>query len=77
MMGGFDNLESLKLKVKYVTEKRLAGIMWWALDMDDFSGEFCGQGRYPLISSTWNILNPGHGGQNPTSSGDMDRGDGQ
>lgn len=25
--------------------------MVWALDMDDFTGSFCGQGRYPLIKT--------------------------
>lgn len=25
--------------------------MVWALDMDDFAGSFCGQGRYPLIKT--------------------------
>ena len=26
--------------------------MWWAMDLDDFSGAVCGQGQYPLISGT-------------------------
>lgn len=25
--------------------------MVWALDMDDFAGFFCNQGRYPLIKA--------------------------
>ncbi len=25
------------------------GWMFWALDLDDFSGSFCGQGVYPLL----------------------------
>ena len=25
--------------------------MLWSLDMDDFAGRFCGQGRYPLLRS--------------------------
>ena len=29
----------------------LGGIMWWAIDIDDFTGEFCGQGKYPLLTA--------------------------
>lgn len=25
--------------------------MVWSLDLDDFSGTFCGQGKYPLINT--------------------------
>lgn len=25
--------------------------MTWALDFDDFSGNFCGQGTYPLLKA--------------------------
>lgn len=54
LLAGFDNFQSAKIKVAFAAKKRLAGIMWWSLDMDDFSGRFCGQGKYPLIKSTWN-----------------------
>lgn len=30
--------------------------MFWALDSDDFSGNFCGQGKYPLIKSVLSVL---------------------
>lgn len=31
----------------------------WTLDMDDFSGQFCGQGKYPLISHLKHKLSEG------------------
>ena len=31
--------------------------MVWSLDLDDFSGKFCGQGKYPLINTIKNALN--------------------
>ncbi|XP_010643347.1 chitotriosidase-1 isoform X2 [Fukomys damarensis] len=46
---GFDDMESFKAKVGYVKQRGLGGAMVWALDLDDFSGSFCSQGRYPLI----------------------------
>ena len=32
------------------------GAMFWALDLDDFSGKHCGQGTYPLINSVKKAL---------------------
>ncbi|XP_028925098.1 chitotriosidase-1-like [Ornithorhynchus anatinus] len=46
---GFDNIESLTTKVQYLKQKGLAGAMVWTLDLDDFGGTFCNQGKYPLI----------------------------
>ncbi|XP_006159234.1 chitotriosidase-1 [Tupaia chinensis] len=48
---GFDDVESFKTKVSYLKQKALGGAMVWALDLDDFSGSFCSQGRYPLIQT--------------------------
>jgi len=39
------------MKAKYVKENGLGGAMVWALDFDDFTGSFCGQGRYPLLTA--------------------------
>ncbi|XP_058453659.1 endochitinase-like [Malaya genurostris] len=44
---GYDDIESLELKVNLVKQKGLAGIMIYALDMDDFHG-ICGR-RYPIL----------------------------
>ncbi|XP_051804683.1 acidic mammalian chitinase-like [Acanthochromis polyacanthus] len=47
---GFDNQRSIDAKVDYLKSRRLGGATVWTLDMDDFSGQFCEQGKYPLIS---------------------------
>lgn len=52
----FDNQESIEKKCHYVAEKRLAGAMIWSLDFDDFSGTFCGQGKYPLLNTVKKTL---------------------
>lgn len=31
--------------------------MFWAIDLDDFSGRYCNQGRYPLINQVRNRIN--------------------
>ncbi|KAF7655580.1 hypothetical protein LDENG_00054050 [Lucifuga dentata] len=47
---GFDNQRSYDAKVDFLKSRRLGGAAVWTLDMDDFSGQFCYQGKYPLIS---------------------------
>jgi len=49
---GFENQASLVSKTKILIKgKGLAGAMFWDLPLDDFNGEFCGQGKFPLISA--------------------------
>ncbi|XP_031421383.1 acidic mammalian chitinase-like [Clupea harengus] len=47
---GFDNQESITTKVHYLKDNRYGGAFVWALDLDDFAGQFCKQGNYPLIN---------------------------
>ncbi len=54
---GYDDIESLKLKAKYIIDNNLAGAMFWSLDSDDFSGKHCDQGKYPLINAVKNVFN--------------------
>ena len=52
---GFDDPESLKLKVDFLKAKGLRGAMFWAIDLDDFQN-VCGQGKYPLLSAVAKAL---------------------
>ena len=35
---------------------RLAGIMFWAPDLDDFGGKACQEGKYPLMTTAVNLF---------------------
>uniref|UniRef100_A0AAY4C843 chitinase n=1 Tax=Denticeps clupeoides TaxID=299321 RepID=A0AAY4C843_9TELE len=54
---GFDTKESYENKVIVLYNELFGGAFVWALDLDDFSGQFCGQGRYPLMQHLHALLN--------------------
>ncbi len=47
------------LQVNYLKENRFGGAFVWALDLDDFTGQFCEQGKNPLIGHLSTLLNIG------------------
>lgn len=55
---GFEDVRSIEVKAKYIIEKKLGGGMLWALDFDDFSGAFCHQGKYPILTTLNFYLRP-------------------
>ncbi|KAI5612443.1 hypothetical protein C0J50_1111 [Silurus asotus] len=54
---GFDTKESFSMKVNYLKNNNFGGAFVWSLDLDDFTGQFCGLGTYPLISELKSLLN--------------------
>ncbi|XP_069488693.1 acidic mammalian chitinase-like [Ambystoma mexicanum] len=48
---GYDNVKSFTLKAQWLMKNNLGGAMVWAIDLDDFTGTFCNQGKFPLISA--------------------------
>ncbi|XP_051890435.1 acidic mammalian chitinase-like isoform X2 [Pristis pectinata] len=54
---GYDDPKSYEIKIKWLKENKIGGAMVWTLSLDDFSGTFCHQGRYPLISKLHTELN--------------------
>ena len=45
---GYDNEESIKIKVQYANFLEIAGVMIWSIDTDNWRGDW-GQKRYPLL----------------------------
>lgn len=43
-------------QAKYVKEAKFGGAMIWAIDLDDFLGTFCNEGKSPLISELKRLL---------------------
>ncbi|XP_059189057.1 chitotriosidase-1-like [Centropristis striata] len=56
---GYDNYDSLQTKVNYLKTNSFGGAVVWSLDLDDFRGKFCKQGKYPFISQLHTLLVPG------------------
>ncbi|XP_011142446.1 probable chitinase 2 [Harpegnathos saltator] len=44
----YDDVKSIQAKVKYLKEKKLAGVKIWSIDTDDFRGK-CKTSDYPLM----------------------------
>lgn len=47
------------VQVNYMKSMKFGGAFVWALDLDDFNGDFCGQGKHPLLSHLRSLINDG------------------
>lgn len=45
----FDDDFMIRHKAEYIRELNLGGGMIWSLDLDDFTGQYCGCGKSPLL----------------------------
>lgn len=54
----YEDSDSIEAKCVYVNANGLAGLGLFSIDMDDFSGQFCQQGAFPLVSTARDVLEP-------------------
>ena len=52
----YDNIRSIREKAQWVIDNNIGGAFTWDSSLDDFSGQFCNQGKFPLISTAINTL---------------------
>nr|XP_020515760.1 chitinase-3-like protein 1 [Labrus bergylta] len=53
---GFDDTISISTKINYLKANKFGGAFVWSLDLDDFRGEFCNQGKCPFVTQLHNLL---------------------
>ncbi|CAF0926589.1 unnamed protein product, partial [Brachionus calyciflorus] len=47
---GYEDSQSLVQKARYAKIKNLAGVMFWDVSLDDYTGNFCKKGKFYLIN---------------------------
>ncbi|XP_012941948.1 chitotriosidase-1 [Aplysia californica] len=55
---GFETVDTVYYKMDYINGGGFAGAMVWNFDFDDFTGTFCGEGKYPLIEKMSSMTKP-------------------
>jgi hypothetical protein len=53
----YDNKQSIADKCNWVLANNIGGAFTWDTSLDDFNGQFCGEGKFPLITSAIDTLN--------------------
>ncbi|XP_020785514.2 acidic mammalian chitinase-like [Boleophthalmus pectinirostris] len=53
---GYDNTDSLDAKVAHIKSNGYGGVCVWAVDLDDYTGQFCRNGTNPFITYLKSIL---------------------
>ncbi|KAG7275892.1 hypothetical protein CRUP_009581 [Coryphaenoides rupestris] len=58
----------LTAAVQYMKDNKFGGAFVWALDLDDFKGDFCGEGSHPLLAHLRKLINSGKSNRPPVPS---------
>ncbi|XP_076442725.1 chitotriosidase-1-like [Babylonia areolata] len=55
---GYDDVDSVGEKSEYVVARGYGGVVVWTPALDDFSGDTCGEGSFPLLTAATAVLCP-------------------
>ncbi len=53
----YDDTHSIAEKMLFIKANNLSGAFLWSIDLDDFQGEYCNQGKFPLLKAIKTELN--------------------
>ncbi len=48
---GYSDTNSMVITAEYLKYKNLGGASIWSIENDDFNGQYCNQGIYPLLNA--------------------------
>ncbi|CAF0873266.1 unnamed protein product [Brachionus calyciflorus] len=48
---GYEDMDSVYEKMLFIKANNLSGAFLWSIDLDDFDGKHCSQGKYPLLKA--------------------------
>ena len=54
--ASFDDENIIREKAQWIQNQGLAGAMVWAIDLDEYHGQFCSGDNYPLLTALRNAL---------------------
>ncbi len=53
----YEDTHSVSEKMLFIKANNLSGAFLWSIDLDDFKGEYCNQGKFPLLKAIKTELN--------------------
>ncbi len=53
----YEDTHSIAEKMLFIKANNLSGAFLWSIDLDDFQGEYCNQGKFPLLKAINTELN--------------------
>ena len=56
VMVGYDDPDSIGIKLNYTLQRGLGGVLIWSVDQDDNTGYGCNQGKFPLMTKIYEVL---------------------
>lgn len=56
IMVGYDDPQSIAIKLNYTMQRGLGGVLIWSVDQDDNTGYACNEGKFPLMTKIYETI---------------------